>query len=42
MGQPAQRALRLEAYLREENEWTCLRLGLAVDDLYRGGNLEEG
>lgn len=49
------RRASLEAYLREENQWTYLRLGpgeklplpcptleLAVDDLYRGVNLEEG
>ncbi|UZX15149.1 hypothetical protein KQ693_11050 [Thermus sp. PS18] len=55
MGQPARKALSLEAYLREGNKWTYLRLGpgeslplpcptleLAVDDLYRGVNLEEG
>ncbi len=27
MGQPAQKALRLEAYPREGNPWTYLRLG---------------
>jgi hypothetical protein len=67
MGQPARKALSLEAYLQleekspirhhlvEGNQWTYLRLGpgeklplpcptleLAVDDLYRGVNLEEG
>lgn len=55
MGQPARKPLSLEAYLREEDNWTYLRLGpgeslplpfptlgLAVDDLYRGVNLEEG
>jgi len=49
------RRVSLEAYLREGNQWTYLRLGpgeklplpcptleLAVDDLYRGVNLEEG